>query len=502
MRKKTLYKYTGILWGYFRNFMSKVFIKNLIGRVDDLIVSSKTVVKPVKGVTPPVIPIKDSLPIDSLEIASVSKPLKRTLPDGKIEHFSYRPNGTLKKSQVEDWVGCPCKITRYDEAGKFLCHEVDSVQASLGDVFKFDEATIRSIERISKSKNVDLFTAGVMARSKRIKFVSEKQADEIIKSIQEKCSSKNFKSSRFSGIDYGYTLEEYDACIIAKFIDENPQIKLSDFKNYIDNISLDELYKIAPRLKKYNSEEMLEFLKHHYISGTTRFDESILRFPKDITKYLEEAPLDAYQIQKLLAKYPNTNRNFGNLPKKWNILTQEQSDQVRMIFDKFREEIAYTSHRKTLISGNPLSTMQKELSNILGREVRVVELETGKFAKGYKISVDGPEDVVMKVFHKKPETLYESFNIHGQFVEPQRGIFLSANSEQFAKTYFGKITTEIDRDGYIVTEFLEDTGKKASSKECFELKDYFVFCDDIAEGHNTLDGKIIDFGDIHIIPRK
>ena len=48
---------------------------------------------------------------------------------------------------------------------------------------------------------------------------------------------------------------------------------------------------------------------------------------------------------------------------------------------------------------------------------------------------------------------------------------------------------------------MEDTGKKASSKECFELKDYFVFCDDIAEGHNTLDGKIIDFGDIHIIPR-
>lgn len=486
--------------------MRNVFIKNLIGRVDDLIVTAKsstTAISPVKSVvSKSIMPVEPLLPIDSLDIARVSKPLKRTLPDGKIEHFSYRPDGTLKKSMVEDWLGCPYKITRYDDTGKFLCQEVDSVKASLSDAFKFDESTIRSIERISKSKNVDLFTAGVMARSKRIKFVSEKQADEIIKSIQEKCSSRNFKSSRFSGENYWYTPEEYDACIIAKFIDENPKIKLSNFKKYIDNVSLDELYELAPRLKNYNCEEMLEFLKHHYESGTTKFDEAILRFPKDITKYLEENPLDAYQLQKLLAKYPNTNRNFGELPSKWNISTQEQSDKVRMIFDKFREEVACTSHKKTLITGNPLSTMQKELSNILGREVRVIELETGKFAKGYKISVDGAEDVVMKVFHKKPETLYESFNIHGQFVEPQRGIFLSANSEQFAKTYFGKITTEIDRDGYMVTEFLEDTGRKASFDEHLELKDYFVFCEDVAEGHNILDGKIIDFGDIHIIPRK
>ena len=49
MRKKTLYKYTGILWGYFRFFMSKVFIKNLIGRVDDLLVSAKpSMIHPTK----------------------------------------------------------------------------------------------------------------------------------------------------------------------------------------------------------------------------------------------------------------------------------------------------------------------------------------------------------------------------------------------------------------------------------------------------------------------
>jgi hypothetical protein len=246
---------------------------------------------------------------------------------------------------------------------------------------------------------------------------------------------------------------------------------------------------------------MLEFLKHHYTKRTIKFDNKNLEFPGDLTKYLEGKPLDAYQMQKLLARYPNTVRNVGTLPKEWGVSTPELTKKVQDTFDKFREEVACISDKMYCTKASILSKMQEELSTILGKEVKITELEKGRYAGAYKISVSGAKDVVMKVFYKKPRTPYEYFNIHGQFVEPQRGIFLSKNSEQFAKTYFGKVATEIDRDGYIVTEFLEETGKLPAKNEYVTLKDYYIFGDDISEGHNVIDGKIFDFGDIHIVSR-
>ena len=467
--------------------MSKVFIKSLIGHADDLIRG----VKPKSLTTKPTIRFStEKLSIDHFELKSS----KGLFTNDEVPKFTYRADGTLRKACVTDTYGYPYKIARYDFNGKLLCNEVDSEWIAFEKAFKFDEKTMLSIERICKSKNVDMLTAGIIARSNRIKSVSIKEVEEIIKSIYNKCSSKNYTTTRFAE---EISKEDFDICMIAKFIEENPQIKLSEFKKYIDNISLDELYEIAPRLKKFNCDDMLEFFKFHFTKGTKNFNSSNLEFPQNLTDFLEKNPVNAYEIQKLLAIYPNTSRNIGSLPQEWNV--GSHSDEIREILDKFRKEAACVSDKITFIKGNPILTIQKELSNCLGKKVIVTELGTGKFAKVYRISVDGAKDVVMKVFHKKPLTAYDSFNIHGEFIEPQRGIFLSANSDKFAKTHCGKISTEIDKDGYILTEYLEESDKVLQQNEFIKLKNYLVFCDDVNEGHNVINGKMYDFGDIHII---
>lgn len=454
-------------------------------------IKMKTATSTARTTTEPPIKLSTSkLPIDSFEL----KGPKDLCTSGEVPKFIYRKDKTLRRVCVTNTSGYPYKIARYDSKGQFLCNEVDSEWIALEKAFKFDEKTMFAIKQICKSKNVDMFTAGVIARSNRLKFVSTKEAAEIIKSINNKCSSKSYSASRFAE---DFTKEDFDTCMIAKFIEENPEIKLSEFKKYIDNISLDKLYEIAPRLKKFNCDDMLEFFKFHFTKGTTNFNSSNLKYPHNLTDFLEKNPLNAYQIQKLLAIYPNTSRNVGCLPKKWN--ANAYSAEIRGILDKFRKEVACVSHKSTYIKGNPIVATQQELSNILGKKVIITELDTGKFAKAYKISVDGADDVVMKVFHKKPLTAYDNFNVNGEFIEPQRGMFLSANSEKFAKTYYGKISTEIDKDGYILTEYLEKSDKVVPQSEFIKLKDYFVFCDDVSEGHNIINGKIYDFGDIHIV---
>ena len=85
-------------------------------------------------------------------------------------------------------------------------------------------------------------------------------------------------------------------------------------------------------------------------------------------------------------------------------------------------------------------------------------------------------------------------------------MFANAHSHDFVKMYFGKVGGNNQDDTFIVTQFLEKG--IAPEKTNVINNDYQVISVDvetnseynfIRNGHNTINGKIIDFGEVYIV---
>jgi hypothetical protein len=88
--------------------------------------------------------------------------------------------------------------------------------------------------------------------------------------------------------------------------------------------------------------------------------------------------------------------------------------------------------------------------------------------------------------------------VHGQYVEVQTGIYVNEHSNDFVKMYFGRVSPYNTSDGFLVTQFLsEDITPESSVAN--NINGYQILSYDSWEGHNIINGKIIDFGGVDII---
>ena len=135
-----------------------------------------------------------------------------------------------------------------------------------------------------------------------------------------------------------------------------------------------------------------------------------------------------------------------------------------------------------------------DLSYLLKKSVSITPLNAGVYGTGYKLSVEGGEDVVLKVFHKTNL----SHGDHGRYAEPQAGLFANAHSNQFVKMYCGQVAGREDLDGYLITQYLGDGVEPLESQA--HMGGYNVTSSDYdpAAGHNMINGKIIDFGGLNV----
>ena len=137
-------------------------------------------------------------------------------------------------------------------------------------------------------------------------------------------------------------------------------------------------------------------------------------------------------------------------------------------------------------------TFASALTNILGKKTKITELGSGQYGITYKISVDGCEDVVIKVFTTKSQETET-----GSCAEIQLGPFLNIHSNDYAHFYCGKITGMQNNDGYMLTQFL--SGDTIPVEHVVQTQKYKILCHDNEGDRNTIQGKIFDFGFIEVI---
>lgn len=255
----------------------------------------------------------------------------------------------------------------------------------------------------------------------------------------------------------------------------------NEFNEFIKGIDIKELHRIAPRTREFNEKDLAVFLGFHYKNGTKEFNSNTLKTEKDLTEFLAKHYLDASSMSDMLAAYPLTDRNIGNMPAGWltNVSGNQNIDkQVHNAIDDFRQT-------------KNINTLKSTLSNLLHKNVNIEDLGSGVYGQGFKIEVEGSEPVVLKLFFETPDIGIER-SLHGQTVETQTGLFLNHNSNRFVHTYFGRICGHSDHDGFMVTQYMDEGVTPVITAG--NNNNYSITPTDVHKGHNEVNNIIFDLG--------
>ena len=298
---------------------------------------------------------------------------------------------------------------------------------------------------------------------------------------------QELKTTLFEKFDSKFDAEDFDSKLQAYLI-ANKTGNPDDFINYVKSQDFNNLTSIAPRIKEFEPEQLFEFFNYHKSQGTKLTPEN-LTYKGNLTHTLETNMTDYQQLSQILSRYPNTDRRVGHLPKEWinDVPKSEQKDFVANIYQAFSN---FASIPKDERNVNNLATT---LKSIFKKDVKVEQLGYGSFGSGYKISIENSKPFVLKAFNNIDDDLKYMKNIHGRSIEPQNALYSKGKGNDFAGFYFGKVNDVIDKDGFMLNEFLPDKPSKSQQKDLtisrFDSSDV-----DRDYGHNFQYGKILDYG--------
>lgn len=279
---------------------------------------------------------------------------------------------------------------------------------------------------------------------------------------------------------------EKSAKAVSKFLVKMKNINVEDFNKYIQNTDFKKLYKLAPYIKDYTPEQFLTFFDFYYKNNVKEFDKTTLTFKNDVTEFLSKNYVNADKLQDLFTLFPLTSRKMGSVPQEWLscVAPKEQEEAINNLYKAISDFEQTTQGKKCA------KKFQNELSKILNRTVKVKIIDNGAYGIGYKISSLGANSLCLKTFFD--EKLKEDVvNRHGQFIEPQTAIFANLHSKEHVKCFFGKLATEQNTGGFLVTQFLDENTIPFENEP---IKGYSLKAIDVSQTRNRINGKIIDFG--------
>lgn len=259
---------------------------------------------------------------------------------------------------------------------------------------------------------------------------------------------------------------------------------------YAQKINFNELTQLLGR--EYSKDEILRFINHHAKFETPLpFTKENLTFKNDLTEFLSSNYVDAKALNDILTFYPQTSRNVGKIPEDWldkiKCTPQEAKEQIYKAILEFSNSYTHNTNK-----------FGTELSVILGKNVKVKEIDEGEFGVGYLINIDGCKKTCLKIYKTGTRAREDkTSSVHGPYIEPQIALFANKHyGEDFAKMHFGNLghLDSNDNKAFMLVEFLEENGRV---KYPPDTKTGNYKNGDAWEEHNKINGIIYDFGAIH-----
>ncbi len=427
--------------------------------------------------------------ISRIEKLFEDKTIKKLYQEGAINESVLDILNSVSKK-------CAAKI------GAFLTDEKLSKTLTFSDIYKLSsldsDYQAEIIDLIKNDKAINYEDASRIALDEKIK---ERFDNFVAQGIETKTASilaniggvENFETKKIvellNSINATKTSNQRTSFVVEKFLKLNNFIDLDQFVSYIKKIDFGKIEKIAPFTKEFEPEQYLNFAYFWFQDNEKiNFNKEDLTFD-NVTTYFKDAYVDSIDLSELYANYPATNREIGEIPSCWMDRIEDKNqaqEDIYQAIDEFR-------------TTKKLDNFSKKLSNILKKEVITTKIGNGIYGTVYRISIEGAQDVCLKLFDQIGNIACNSNKIHGEHIEPQVGLFVNEHSKDFVRMYFGKVSPNNTKDGFLVTQYL-DENTKIDSSVGFDTKGWEITTKDADKiyGKNSIQNIIIDFGLVEI----
>lgn len=221
------------------------------------------------------------------------------------------------------------------------------------------------------------------------------------------------------------------------------------------------------------------------------------------TKLLTNQLFCGSRLITLIEKFPNVNRNVGKIPKIFfkRIGKKKHKDCAIKLYEILAEysQILNYSYDYDIDDDNYIecknNKLAKELKKLLRQKVHISYIGHGCNGNCFKLTIS-KHDYCYKVFfpHYKNDLIFDNEK-HGCDAEIHFAIYAHKYGRygQFAKFYFGRLSSIYERDSFMVTEFISSDFSNNKTQNLH--LDYLTIKDsEIRRYDNTINGKIVDYG--------
>ena len=327
--------------------------------------------------------------------------------------------------------------------------------------------------------------AAVMANIYNIEYYDTDNINDIIEALEVNKKDDERISEVFNRFLYKVSHESKNI--------EGKKKTIDNIANYIKYLNLNQLKAQYPVLNDYSFENLLTFLEYNANNtNKTEFNKNDLTYKGDVTELVKHNYLSEDSMNDLLSVYPLTNRQIGELPKRW----LNNSSNHKITTEEIYESISKFQKTKNIKS------FAKELTSILKQKVKVTELKSGGFGTCYRIKTKN-EDICLKIFKDNRKIYTEDTYNNGANVEPQTAAFMSNNFKYIVPFYFGRISGSMYKDGFYATKYLDESNNTNNYKNISILQsqtnnNFKYYASDLMRPGNVINGLITDFGQIKI----
>lgn len=224
---------------------------------------------------------------------------------------------------------------------------------------------------------------------------------------------------------------------------------------------------------------------------------------KSATHRLKKRPVTTSELN---AMFITGYQNPGAMPYSWicGIEKSQRGQTTQKIHAVMRNAAtklyspAYSSDDASTKS-DALNQMARRISKLIHRPVKIQYLNSGNFAKAYKIMVDGAPDYVWKIYHSNRE--YEYVKNWGHDNELQNS-FLVSGKKYYGDVRFRKIATagisSQRGERYLLYPFANGVAQPLPNDAYGCLKKFRIY--DLENDSNRIGNTIIDCGAMRMHP--
>lgn len=226
--------------------------------------------------------------------------------------------------------------------------------------------------------------------------------------------------------------------------------------------------------------------------------ESEQKQNQTLTRFIRKHRLNPKDADEILKNNPEITRYLGSIPNQWFKNTEEKhradiTESIKELLSEFAKQ-TYVPYETYDDFEQEYTTLAFELTKLLNVPVKAEYIDQGDWGKVFIITVNDKK-YALKTFHSTKFLQHEKPG-HGMQYETLDTAFISRNiperSQRYARYYMSKYARKEDKDGFILSDFIEDSSAGAKSHKFRKFFEPVYSLDTLFK--NNINGTIYDVG--------